>query len=254
MRGFPDDAAEVHRSRLLRVERIGDVVLQKLAGSPCRDIEEAVVEREVDVADQWRDRLETFQDWRQIIGIGRLSRDLDHLLRLPCAAVLVPGPDRGAEILQAGDDANEAERLARIMRRAQLEHHLLFGAEVDHLAMAALGQIPDVQLMTVAALEEDLGIDAVLDHLGRAPLAADHGVVTEVPPEVIGEILRATVELPAAADLEGVVIHDEDPADDNQRKLMPRCYSDSPEGTAKSKTTGVSHEHGRRRRVEPEER
>src|SRR5260370_11379208 len=37
-------------------------------------------------------------------------------------------------------------------------------------------------------------------------------VVAEVPPEVVGEILRPAVELPAAADLEGVVVDDEDAA------------------------------------------
>jgi len=37
---------------------------------------------------------------------------------------------------------------------------------------------------------------AVLDHVGRAPLARDGGVVAEVPPEVVRQLLRAAVELP----------------------------------------------------------
>src|SRR5437899_749024 len=96
------------------------------------------------------------------------------------------------------------------MRRPQLEYHLLLRAEIDHLAVATLGQVPDVQLMTVTALQQDVRVDAVLDHLRRAPLAGDHRVVAEVPPEVVGEILRAAVELPATPNLEGVVVDDED--------------------------------------------
>src|SRR2546422_8330511 len=96
------------------------------------------------------------------------------------------------------------------MRRPQLEYHLLLRAEIDHLAVATLGQVPDVQLRTVTALQQDVRVDAVLDHLRRAPLAGDHRVVAEVPPEVVGEILRAAVELPATPNLEGVVVDDED--------------------------------------------
>src|SRR5258708_35836332 len=66
--------------------------------------------------------------------------------------------------------------------------------------------------MAVAAFQQNLGVDAVLDHLRRAPLARDHRVVAKVPPEVIREILRPAVELPAAADIEGVVVDDEDAA------------------------------------------
>src|SRR5213594_665131 len=98
------------------------------------------------------------------------------------------------------------------MRRPQLEYHLLLCAEIDDLPVATLGQVPDVQLMTVTALQQDFRVDAVLDHLRRAPLAGDHRVVAEVPPEVVGEILRAAVELPATANLEAVVIDDEDAA------------------------------------------
>src|SRR5438876_1626015 len=66
--------------------------------------------------------------------------------------------------------------------------------------------------MTVPALQQDVRVDAILDHLRRPPFAADHRVVTEVPPEIVGEILRAAVEFPATADLEAVVVDDEDAA------------------------------------------
>src|SRR3989442_14516657 len=66
--------------------------------------------------------------------------------------------------------------------------------------------------MTVTALQQDVRVDAILDHLRRAPLAGDHRVVAEMPPEVVGEVLRAAVQLPATADFEGVVVDDEDAA------------------------------------------
>src|SRR2546422_10189353 len=98
------------------------------------------------------------------------------------------------------------------MRRPQLEYHLLLRAEIDHLPVATLGQVPDVQLMTVTALQQDVRVHAILDHLRRPPFAGDHRVVTEVPPEIVGQILWAAVELPATADLEAVVVDDEDAA------------------------------------------
>src|SRR5438046_7392365 len=66
--------------------------------------------------------------------------------------------------------------------------------------------------MTVTALQQDVRVHAVLDHFRRAPLAGDHRVVAEVPPEIVCQILRAAVQLPATADLEGVVVDDEDAA------------------------------------------
>src|SRR5208282_1762663 len=59
MRGLADDSAQVHRSGFSRVERIGDIVLQKLAGAKAGNVQEAVVEREIDIRDQRRNSLET---------------------------------------------------------------------------------------------------------------------------------------------------------------------------------------------------
>src|SRR5438128_3750603 len=44
------DAAQAHRTRLFRVVRIADVILLELAGPPARDVQPAVVDRQVDVA------------------------------------------------------------------------------------------------------------------------------------------------------------------------------------------------------------
>ena len=57
--GVPaNDSTEVYRSRFSRMERIGDIELQKLAGAKAGDVQEAVVQREVDVRDQRRNRFE----------------------------------------------------------------------------------------------------------------------------------------------------------------------------------------------------
>ena len=80
------------------------------------------------------------------------------------------------------------------------------------MPVLALAQVPHVQRVTVLAGEQQFGIQTVLDHVRRAPLARDHGVVTEVPREVVGEILRPAIELPLAANVERFRIEDEDAA------------------------------------------
>src|SRR5829696_3849791 len=50
MRRLADDATQMDGSGVPRVERIGDIVLAHLPGAPAGDVEEAVIEREVDVA------------------------------------------------------------------------------------------------------------------------------------------------------------------------------------------------------------
>src|SRR5215213_739757 len=71
-------------------------------------------------------------------------------------------------------------------------------------------QVPDVQLVAVAAPHEDLRVYPILEHVRRAPLDADHGVKGQVPPEMVGKRLRTASYLPAPQGLNGLVIHDED--------------------------------------------
>ena len=61
----------------------------------------------------------------------------------------------------------------------------------------------------VFAAEQDLRNEPVLERVGRAPFAGDHGVVAEMPPGVVGELLRPAIDLPAAERLEALVIHHE---------------------------------------------
>ena len=49
----------------------------------------------------------------------------------------VPVPDGGGEVLDRDDDADESPLASRVVRRAQLEHHLVLVAEVERLQMLA---------------------------------------------------------------------------------------------------------------------
>jgi hypothetical protein len=130
----------------------------------------------------------------------------------PAVAVAVPGPDGGGQVLQADDAIDEAVSLGRVVGRTELEDELVLLPEVDLLEMLALGEVPEVELSPVAGAEQDLGDESVLEGVRRAPLARDHRVVAEVPPGVVGEELRPTVDLPAAERLEAFVVHQEDAA------------------------------------------
>ena len=202
----------------LRVERIGDVVLDELAQAPARDVQVAIVHREIDVGDERRDGLESLEERRQLLGVGGLGRDLDDLLDGPLAVrsvrallarIAVPQPDRRRQILQRHDDAGEPVGARRVVSRSQLQHHLLLGAEVELLHVAPAAQVPDVQLAAVLPAEQELRVDAVLHHVGRAPRAGDHRVLAQVPPDVVGELLRSAIEFPSAANVEGLRIEDE---------------------------------------------
>ncbi len=78
--------------------------------------------------------------------------------------------------------------------------------------MPAPPQIPDMDPMAVFTIEQQFRVQAVLDHVRRAPLAGDHRVMAEVPPEIIGQILRSTIYLPLAKYIEGRVVQQEDAA------------------------------------------
>ena len=69
-----------------------------------------------------------------------------------------------------------------------------------------------MQRVPVLAAEEQLGVDPVLDHRRRAPLAGDQRVLIEVPPGVVGQVLRSAVGLPGAQHVEGVVVEQGDAA------------------------------------------
>src|SRR5262245_64637778 len=102
--------------------------------------------------------------------------------------------------------------IGRVVRLIPLEHQLILLAEIDLLQVLALGQVPEVQAPAVFAAEQDLGNEAVFNGVGSPPFAGDHGVVAEMPPGVIGELLRPAIDLPAPERLEAFVVHDKDAA------------------------------------------
>ena len=69
-----------------------------------------------------------------------------------------------------------------------------------------------MQRVAVLAGQEQLRIHAALHHVRRAPLAGDHRVVTEVPPEVVRQLLRSAILLPPPFDLECFGVEHEDAA------------------------------------------
>ena len=210
MRGARHDAADAHRARELRLERVGDVVLLQVARAPAGHVEEPVVQRQVDVRHQRRAGLEVLQGRRQHAGIRGLGRDVDHLRdRPPVPAVPVPQPDGGGQVLEADHAVDEAVRLGRVVGRPQLEDQLVLGPEVDLLHVAAPRQVPEVETSAVLAAEQELRDQPVLEHVVRAPLARHGRVVAEVPAQVVPEMLGPAVDLPPAADVEGLVVHQE---------------------------------------------
>src|ERR1700691_2969651 len=72
--------------------------------------------------------------------------------------------------------------------------------------MAALAKIPEMQVMSVLASQQQLGIDTVLHHVRRAPFAGDGNVVAKVPSEIVAELLRTALDFPSTEWFEGVVI------------------------------------------------
>ena len=95
------------------------------------------------------------------------------------------------------------------MRRAQFENELVFFAEVDLLQVLALVQVPEVQPASILAAEQHLRNEAVLERVRRSPFARHHGVVAEMPPEIIGKLLRSAIHLPLAKHVEAVGIEQE---------------------------------------------
>ena len=141
-----------------------------------------------------RHRLESLEQRRQHRRIRRLGRDLDHLLASPTR----PSARRGTTV------QIELERSFRLRRRRRSRSFVADRAPAAARAPSAARRpgssfcrcVRRRRSHTCSALpylpaSSSSGIDAVLHHVRRPPLARDHRVVAEVPPEVVGEVLRA---------------------------------------------------------------
>ena len=96
-----------------------------------------------------------------------------------------------------------------IVGRPHLERHLMIGAEIDGLHVAAAAQVPEVDLMAVAVAEKVFRDDAVLELRRQPPFTRHHVVAGQIPPKIVVELLRAPINLPSPEYLEGFAIHDE---------------------------------------------
>lgn len=79
---LPHNASNPHRTRLLGMEGIRDIVLLQFARAPAGDVKKAIVEGEIDVGNQRGNRLETLKERRKKLRIGRFGGNLDNLLNL----------------------------------------------------------------------------------------------------------------------------------------------------------------------------
>src|SRR5882762_11513857 len=93
MRRVADDPTQMNRACFLRMEWIGNVVLQEFTGAKAGNVQEAVIEREIDVRDQRRYGFESLQQGRQFFRIGRLGGNLDYLFHSPVTVGPMPYPD-----------------------------------------------------------------------------------------------------------------------------------------------------------------
>src|SRR5580698_9354527 len=204
--------SQMHGTCLLGMKRVRHVVLQKFSRSPTGNVKEAVVERQIDVGDEWRHGLESFEQRRQCFWIGCLGRNVDHFRYAPFAIVAMPNPNRSGQIFQRYHYAKKSISPTRIVRRAKLESHLVLGAQIQCLKVTTLSQIPHMQRVAVATLQQDFGIHASFHHLRRSPFAGNHGVEAQMPPEIVGKKLRPAVDFPFPQNLKAVGIHDENSA------------------------------------------
>src|ERR1700688_4382902 len=78
--------------------------------------------------------------------------------------------------------------------------------------MLAGMQVPEMNLVAVLPGEKNFRNEAVFDHVGRAPFARNEHVVTEMPPRIVGELLRPAIDLPLSANVEAFVVHEKDAA------------------------------------------
>src|SRR4051794_34324229 len=107
-----------------------------------------------------------------------------------------------------------------------------------------------MQLMTVAAGEQNLGVYSVAHHVWCAPLAGEERVESEVPPEIVRELLGPTIELPLPEDVEALVIHDEDATGTVAAGSAERAHQDSVGTAMDGVRRCVSSARGQRLRLD----
>ena len=95
------------------------------------------------------------------------------------------------------------------MRWADLQRHLMVGAEVNRLHVAPSPEIPEMDPMPILVREQILRHDPVLELRRQPPFTCHHVVAGQVPPEIIVQSLGSAIDLPAAEDVKRLAVHDE---------------------------------------------
>src|SRR5437867_11047420 len=83
-----------------------------------------------------------------------------------------------------------------------LQDHLLLVAQVERLQMAAATEVPNMDLMSILATEEQVRLHSIFDHVRCAPFATQHGIELPMPPKILVQKLRASFHLRLSQDTE----------------------------------------------------
>src|SRR5512143_2833778 len=78
--------------------------------------------------------------------------------------------------------------------------------------MSSSTQIPYMHLMSVFAAKKQIRLNSVLNHLRRSPFATQQRVKPEVPPKIVMQKLRVTVDFPLPEHFKRFAVEHENPA------------------------------------------
>src|SRR5580704_15768806 len=89
--------------------------------------------------------------------------------------------------------------------------------------------------MAIPTLQQNLGVHSRFDHTRRAPFAGNQRVVSQMPPEVIAEILRPAIDFPLPENIEAVRVQHEYASG----SLPVRCTERAEENPVRATMDGV---------------
>src|SRR5215210_4386875 len=181
-----------------RAEGIAYIILPDIAMQPVREVKKAVVHRDQEVRDQARNRHRP--------PFGLYPSNVDDLLHAPASILFVPVEHVGAQ-----GSAHEPVGAVRVVMPANLQRYPAFLPEIDALGDLALLPVPEVELPTVLTLGHIAWVKPSIVGVRSGPLAADHGVVARLVPEVVVKVHAVHAVLPAPGDVEVLVDQQEAP-------------------------------------------
>src|SRR5438270_8365631 len=97
-----------------------------------------------------------------------------------------------------------------------------------------------MEAMTITTFEKDFRVHSRFNHAGRAPFAGDHGVIAQMPEEIIVEILRTALDLPLAQNVKTFRIEDKNPARSFSSSRSEGTYKNAVRATVDGVRTAVT--------------